>query len=193
MTRRSSVEGSRTTNPIFTSPSSRRVNPLGDSCSRSARSHMRNDRVVGLRQVDEHLVVPHGQGVTAEIAFDGRVEVGVGLDVRPPGRHLAGCEPLRFHDPRICRPRNCCEGQRSVCGRFWLGRAIRTATQTGRTTAAGQSAGGAKWAARRSRVASIDLAAPLGAPMSFNSDGLRETPQSNSSVTSVPPSTGRSR
>ena len=43
ITRRSRSDGRRSTTPIRTSPSSRRVRPLGDSCSSVARSHMRID------------------------------------------------------------------------------------------------------------------------------------------------------
>ena len=39
--RRPAHRGCRSTSPLRTSPSSRRVNPLGDSCSRVARSHIR--------------------------------------------------------------------------------------------------------------------------------------------------------
>ena len=53
----------RSTRPLCTRPSRRRVSPLGESCSGSARSHMRIVVLVGLGEVHEHLVVAERQAV----------------------------------------------------------------------------------------------------------------------------------
>ena len=70
---------------------------------------------------------------------------------------------------------------------------VRLMATGGRADGTGQEEVGANRVAMRSRVASMAFALRLGAPVSFMARPLLLGRQSNSSVTSVPPSTGRSR
>ena len=51
--------------------------------------------VVGLAEVHEHLIVAEREPGRREVALDGGDQVGLDLDERAPGRHLAGVEPPR--------------------------------------------------------------------------------------------------
>ena len=80
ITRRSSTDGWRSTRPARTSPSSRRVRPLGESCSRAARSHIRIACSSASDRYTEHLVVAERQAVLGEIRLE-----------RPSGRRPSRC------------------------------------------------------------------------------------------------------
>jgi len=49
--------------------------------------------LLGLRQVDEHLVVTLVEAVLGEIRLEGPEQIGSGLDERPPRGHLLVIEP----------------------------------------------------------------------------------------------------